>query len=155
MRRFALLVLLVAMVAMVFVGCSEEQENAVKEGAAKTSQYAPKVAPFLPPPFDLIAYAIGGIGSATAAVIALKQKRRAESEAARARLEQQARENVARGLNALTDTIDGLRENEATKEITEKFLEKLDGAKRVANPYIKDGLLIADAIRRSPTHVNN
>lgn len=137
--RFLLIFVAIVMLA----GCDlDRAESNVKRG----QELLAGAKLFLP---DLIVSIVGGGLSIAAGVIALKQRKKAQTADARAEKEHQAKRTFREGLMSLTEAIDLARNSDNAKlkeganELA-KFLKKL---KANTEPWLKDGLLIANAVR--------
>ena len=153
MRRamwFVALVLCVCL-PMLSTGCTEEQEATVNKGAEGAGNMATTAAPFLPPPFNLIALAVAGLAEGVTAGVAYRRKKRAVTAEGKASQESEMKDSLTGAVQAFGDMLDALREDKEHPEYKEKIEETLaliDSYKRQADGVTTEAFAIFDAARK-------
>lgn len=132
MRKVLWLVLLALVLV---VGCTEEQDVQVERLAGPIGGGARTAAPFLPPPFNLIALAVAGVAQGISAKVAYNRKKRAVTAEEREFQEREMKNKLDVGIQVFGDMIDTLREGENKPEV-EKFLKLIDSYKRSADANV-------------------
>lgn len=132
---------------MIGGGCTEEQEDQVVTVSEGAGNMAKTAAPFLPPPFNLIALAVAGVAEGATAWIAYRRKKRAVTAEAKAAHAEQMKLRLNEGAQVFGDMIDTLREDPDHKAKVEAVLELVDSYKRTANAYTKQAFGWFDAAR--------
>lgn len=147
--RTALLVVLLVTMAVAFIGCdmapeTEETVEGVAEGGEKLTK---TLAPFLPPPFNLIAMVVGATCTGVAAWIAKRKANRATTAELKAQAERLVKERLDRAIVNSQDAWGAMRADPKTKQKIDAAL-KAFGEWKQANPWASKSIGILDALRK-------
>ncbi len=129
-------------------GPTPETEDKIITVTEKIPPLVKTAAPFLPPPFNLIALAIAGLAEGVTAGVAYRRKKRAVTAESAAKYEMEMKLRLRDGAQAFGDIIDKLRENpEHTKKV-EDVLKLVDSYKRRADAATTQALGWFDQARK-------
>lgn len=130
-------------------GPTPEAEDNIEKGADLAGGAAKAAAPFLPPPFNLIALLVVGTAEAITAGVAYRRKKRAVTAEGNAKYEAEMNYRKERAIQAFGDMIDTLRESDdaETKKKVEAMLALIDSYKRKADAIASEAFAVFDKAR--------